>query len=71
MVVAVFKGGFHVQLQIDKHLTPLFKMVFRVMFISLLLHLIMSHENIIIESTKNITQNCKSFFNLLYLGHAK
>jgi hypothetical protein len=67
LVVVVFEGRLLIRLQTKEHLIP-FKMKFKAMLINLLLHSVLSHDQIIFESAKNISPSCEGFVDLLYLG---
>jgi hypothetical protein len=50
-----------------KHLIPFIKMVFRMTLINLLVHAILSDDQIIFEGTKNASLACKGYVYLLDL----
>jgi hypothetical protein len=67
-VVIVFERGLLIRVQIKEHLIPFFKMAFRVVLINMLIHPILSHDQIIFESVEiNVSSISDGFVNIMYL----
>jgi hypothetical protein len=67
LVVVVFEGGMLIRMWMKEYIIYFFKMVFGVMLINLLLHPILSDDNIIFESMEHVGMRYKGIFNLIYL----
>ena len=61
------EGSLHVWLQTEKHLVPFNKLTFRTALIYLFLHAVLSHDQILFESTENGHGDCKIAVNLMNL----
>jgi hypothetical protein len=52
----------------EKHLVPFNKLTFRTTLICMLLHVVLVHDQIFIESIENVHAECNIVVNLLNLG---
>jgi hypothetical protein len=60
-MVIVFEGGLLIRIHVEEHLIPFFKLAFGMMPIIFLLHPILGHYQINLESVENVGSRCEGF----------
>ena len=55
-------------MEVEKHLIPFSKLTFRTTLVYLLIHVILSHGQILFESTENVHADAKIAVNFLNFG---